>query len=517
MEQAIKKNWKYIVVFLFLSIGISGAVGYYFLTQKPDDQKVEKVVYTKAAWDGDVGRARNLMVANKDGTGRKILLEKISNEYLGISHFILLIPECNEAVVVTQDRVYPYDIDVEKIDTETGQRTKLGAYTEGGIHGMSLRNAILSPDKKKIALTVRKHLLIVDITKENLIELKPFYTETQLRESEGDAIAPAFWDSLGNIYLKSFETSTGENRINGFIKVSSRGKSEELTAKQKAFFQVSPFESPAVDFHFYPSSDGKFAAWIMSSGEGALSQKILVYSVEKKLWFIRLKKDSMRLLENDEAINFQKEKLILPPYKVEIEGGSKEDIAGAQLYIDNVLVDSIGEISVGWGYGEAFEILGLVSGTPITGWEKDSQERARDQQEAEFQAFKKMSLYPEYLPSGWIKEGERGHGLGITLEFRNAKNDSFYIFQEKQDAQIPQEFYVFRDYVSHDLKNRIATQENVSIGSGSGLYITGNYLEQVLAWSAEGLDIGISCSGSCSLEKEELIKIANSMKPFFKK
>jgi len=220
------------------------------------------------------------------------------------------------------------------------------------------------------------------------------------------------------------------------------------------------------------------------------------------------------MLENEEAINFQKERIDSSLHNVEVKGGSGESIAGAQLYIDDVLVDSIGEVSVGWGHGTAFEVLGFVGGTPITGWEKDWQERAIEHQETELQKFKQVALHPTYLPVGWSEdEVERGDLVGGVIDFRDEEDGLLFIQQQKQGVQIPQGYIPVRDYISEYPKDLITAQENVLIKRSKGLYFIVSRSKQILTWSAEGLDIAIVCfdSEGCNLEKEELIKIAESM------
>lgn len=449
-DRSAATNWSFLMVVIMLGIFVgAGIVWYSFFVPTGLEKyielsithipKVEKIVYTKVIYDSSIGRARSLRIAHVDGTAREILINDIPNDPLNEPRF-LLIPERSRVVLIGQERTFPYEIKVEKIQLETGNRTELGTYRQGE-YGAALGDAVLSPDKKKIAFTSSRTLLVADVREPVRGPIAPLYT---LEEGhQGGSLGIDSWDSEGNIYLKVLTDRFGNNLLgSGFIKVTPQGEGVE------------------------------------------------VEEIED------------RIAEGIEP----------PLHAVEISGKGSRDITDAELYIDGIALDSIGDISVTFGHGPAFEVLGFVHGRVLEGWERDEQET----KEAEIRRFLQTAFYPTYIPKGWIEESESSSApAAVITRFAKGRN-TFTILQRKIETPYLVELVPISEYpASQYSDDKINSVENITIEGNKGIHLIVHDTQQQLLWDTDEFRTIIYCfqRDGCTFPKAELIKIAESMEP----
>lgn len=559
ISQTSKTNWKFIALVAVLGLLVGGAIlmtrgddfnskkQYVPLpTQTPKAEIVEQVVYTKAGWSGSIGSVRDLRVANVDGSGRRIF-ETLRDENIDSLQFFLSTRD-SEVVVLWQDWFGSYKVHVEKINLNSAHRTALGTYEREGIHGAGLENGLLSPDQDKLAFVEGKDLFIIPVRGNALESFQPTYSHAE--GYQGVSITAEVFDSLGNVYLKSFTGSPGENLvIYDLVKVSAAGKRTPLPKELQSFVRGSGSGSSAFDFRPYPSPDGNFIAWVelLRSLDGELKgSRIQIYSTredrtftvqedngEERMEYLSIEEwapDSQYLfykeftfIEPEKVIAYNvktrtkeyKENLTPPIHKVEVVGENRNTIAGSKLYIDEVLIDSVEAIYADYygGPGLAFEVLGFMKGVPIQGVEKTSEEKEMERQKAELEAFKKVVLYPTYLPPTWTQKSESGGEGGLAMLFHNESGGVFTIQQQKPNLEVPKGYIQIRNYLSEYPEELITSKEYGVLDENQGLYFTVGKSRQLLIWSKGDMDIAIACFGydGCTLGKEELIRIAESM------
>lgn len=475
---------------------------------------MEKVVYTKASYNGLVfGLTKDLVIANIDGSFKDTVLQDIPDTS-GLSRFILL-PETKEAVLAVPGVTTLQKIDFEKINLETRERVKLGTYEQK--FGVELQGAIVSPDQKKLLFTTSgTKIFLMNLDKSGDVPSEPIYT------AESGMLIPEIWDEKGNVYLSNFSC----------FPCSPREPEKNTDGKLVSMLQMNTSSKRLVFFRniesYAFSADNNYFAWVEHQDDDP-NLKVKVYSLkDDAIWFV----DSCKVLPETliwrDATHIQykvadeysqyanvvydveshiKDMNPIPPsYKIEgrithdikiEEGLERGSVKGAKLYINGILIDKIEELSISYGHSSAFEVIGFIHGKSI------------EQEELKL-------LYPSYLPENIVltdaDKVKYYHCTRVTCEIDIVGN--FGVLKIRQFIDI--ESLYFPSVLIDDtatFRHLIRKKEDITFDGGKGTYYDLGTLpsEKRLYFDKEDSKMQFFCYGGCTLSKDELVKIAQSM------